>query len=180
VIKFLYCLLSSFLGAIIVHIAVLFLIPSYLAHPVMEKLTNQAEPWQFFTVDDDNPIAVRQDPALRLRVCHFDLSEEPVHLTAEGDVPFWSLSLYDNDANNLYSLSNRVMPGERLDLIIGTPIQIIDYKRYHVTDEQRDSILTQHNMTQGFVVLRAYVPSPDWEPLVETFLRQAGCNKIDS
>jgi len=93
-------------------------------------------------------------------------------------VPFWSLSLYDNEANNLYSLNSRIVAQGELDLVIGNPIQIMDYKQYGTDQGQRASILTQHTISQGFVILRVYIPSPDWEPLVEAFLQSARCDKI--
>jgi len=80
--KLLYCLLASFLGMVIVHICVLFLIPTYAGNPLMERLEKQSAPWQFVPIDGDNPIAARQDPTFRLRICHFDLNEEPIHLAA--------------------------------------------------------------------------------------------------
>jgi len=180
VIRVCYYLLLIFFGAVIVHISVLMLIPTYVGHPVMERLYSQGAPWQFMALEDDNPIMVRQDPAFHLLVCYFDLREDLVHLSAEGNVQFWSLSLYDEDANNLYSLNSRVMPGGKLDLVIGDPIQIMDYKQDNKTEEKEDSILTQHNITEGFVILRAYVPSADWETAAETFLQSAQCDKVTS
>jgi len=184
VIKFFYGLLLSFFGAVIVHICIILFIPSYTGHLLMERLKKQHAGWQFVTLDPEHPIAARLDPAFRLRICHFDLSEEPIHLTAEGNVPFWSLSLYDQDSNNLYSLNSRIMPGDRLDLVVGTPIQIMDYKRDSATDDplftqqQSNSILTQHSILEGFIVLRTYVPSADWDLLAEAFLQSARCDKI--
>jgi len=177
--SFVYFILLTFFGAMIVHICVLFLIPSHAGNLLMERLQNQNEAWQFVTLATDNPIALRQDPAFRLRVCHFDLSKEPVRLTASGNVPFWSLSLYDRQANNLYSLNSRIMPTNQLDLVIGDPIQIMDYKQDNEMAEREGRILTQHNIVEGFVVLRVYVPSSDWEPLVQNFLQSARCDKIN-
>jgi len=178
--KLFYYLFLAFLGAVIVHICVLFLIPLYADHPLIKRFENKEASWQFVTLEADHPIIKRLDPSFRLRVCHFDLDEEAVRIIAEGDIPFWSLSLYNHQADNLYSLNNRVMPGESLDLVIGTPIQIMDYKNDNALDAREDSILTQHNIDKGFVVLRAYAPSSDWDLLVENFLTSARCDKISN
>jgi len=182
--KFFYYLLLALLGAIIVHIVVLLLVPFYADNSMMARLEAQSETLggdgQFIALDDDNPLMIRLDPAFRIRACPIDLTEGPVHLIAQGDVPFWSLSLYNQEGSNLYSVNKRTMADAALDLVVGTALQIIDYKRYQATQtqEQGNSVLTQHNIGKGFVVLRAYTPSPDWEPLVEAFLQSALCIKI--
>jgi len=179
VIKLFYYLVLTFLGAVIVHICVLLLIPIYAASPIMARLEVEGDGGQFLTLDENNPLALRLDPAFRLSACHFDLDDGPVRLTAQGDVPFWSLSLYDGDGSNLYSINSRVMASRQLDLVVGQPIQMMDY-RVNATqmEGQSSNILTQHNIRQGFVILRAYSPSSDWEPYVTEFLRSARCTKI--
>jgi len=179
VIKFFYYLILTFLGAVIVHICVLLLISTYAGSPIMARLETEGAAGQFFALAEDNPITLRLDPAFRLSACHFDLDDGPVHLTAQGDVPFWSLSLYDRDGSNLYSINSRVMTGGQLDLVVGQPIQMMDYRvNTTQTEGQGGNILTQYDIRRGFVMLRAYSPSSDWEPYVAEFLRSARCAKI--
>jgi len=186
VIKFCYCSALTLMGAVIVHIGLLFFIPSYAGNSISARLAllqEAQEEGHFIALDREDPIVARLDPAFRLRACSLDLNEGPVRLTAAGDVPFWSLSLYGEDGSNLYSINSRIMPAGQLDLVIGDPIQIMDYKHNNALEGQGiggqdESVTTQHNIARGFVILRAYSPSSDWEFLVNSFLDSARCSQI--
>jgi len=187
VVKFCYYLLFTCLGALIVHICVIFLIPSYFSQSIVGKLETlqmaQEGEGQFITLEREDPVLARLDPAFRIGVCYFDLSEGPVHLTARGDVPFWSLSLYGDDGSNLYSINSRVMPSDQLDLVIGNPLQIMTYKQEDASQRQgvqegEDNVTITQVIERGFVILRSYIPSRDWQPLVEDFLSSARCSRI--
>jgi len=166
------------LGAVIVHICVLFLVSYYTRYSTWEQLQNSSQPYRFQSLVPDNPIMKTSDPLFQLAACYFNLTNGPVHITADGQVPFWSLSLYNHAGANIYSLNNRTAPNNMLDVIISDPVQIIDFKQA-VTDTYENSVLTAQNIDNGFSILRVLKPSADWNKQVEAFLASASCKQVN-
>ncbi|MFP3649249.1 hypothetical protein, partial [Paraburkholderia sp. SIMBA_054] len=62
------------------------------------------------------------DPLVQEATCRFDLADGPVHITTGANVPYWSLSIYAPNGDNLYSLNDSVSNESKLDLILADPI----------------------------------------------------------
>lgn len=176
--RFFHAILLGLLGAVIVHIAVLFLVPYYAKWGVWPRLEAKGAPYTFIKLEKNDAVVKITDPFFQLRACYFDLTNGPVRIVAKDNIDFWSLSIYARDGTDIYSLNNRTSPNGVLDIVIGDPIQMMDYKQATANIES-SSITTAQNIDDGFVILRAFSPSPDWDGAVEDFLNGATCKQID-
>jgi len=174
-----YMSFLGLLGAVIVHIALVLLLPSHIMRQShLQRIAALMPAYQFAELEKNDPIITMLDPAFLLRICHFDLSLGTVSLTAQGHVPFWSLSLYMPDGSNIYSLNSTTSPTGGLDLVLGDTIGIMDY-RQSLEDNASQVILSGHDIEKGFVILRVFSPSPDWALATDAFLQSASCRPID-
>ncbi|WP_455482291.1 DUF1254 domain-containing protein [Bartonella sp. B35(2025)] len=173
-IRFLRTTLLAGIGAIIVHICVLFLIPYYAQNNIWIRLKKSGDPYQFINLDSSNPIQQSTDPFFLLKVCRFNLENGPVHLKTLKTTQFWSLSTYTREGIIFYSLNDRTAPNAILDLIIGKPIQIIELKQSKSKNDI-NSVLIAKNLNEGFAVLRIFASSSLAKKESESFFSSATC-----
>lgn len=174
--KIIYALLLGLVGAIIVHICVVLMVPHYSELNTWKRLTQTTAAYRFTTLGADNPITASTDPLFNLKACRFNLDDGPVHITAEGSAPFWSMSVYDRNGINFYSLNNHTMPNGKLDLVIGTPGQIMELKQ-STPDSVENSVLVGEDLNEGFVILRSLKSKTTVDN--GDFLDHAHCQTLD-
>ena len=97
-----------------------------------------------------------------------------MRLFAEGDVPFWSLAVYDSASNEVFSMNDRTSVTGALDTLVATPIQLIAIRK-QVPQELEQSILVEMRGDEGYAVLRTFVPTDSRLPSASAFLANAGC-----
>ncbi|WP_019223710.1 DUF1254 domain-containing protein [Bartonella rattaustraliani] len=176
--RFFHAALLASIGAIIVHICVLFFIPYWAQNNIWKALEKSGIPYKFVDLDPHNPIQQSTDPFFLLKVCRFNLENGPVHLKAAKTTQFWSLATYTHDGIIFYSLNDRTAPEATLDLIIGKPIQIIELKQSK-PKKSANSVFVAQNLNEGFALLRVFAPSLLARQESETFFSSASCHMFN-
>jgi len=177
--RFFYALLVSLVGIGIVHIAVLLLLPQFSERDAWSSLAAASDFYKSVRVDgsdDQAPLVGALDPLFRASACRFDLKEGPVHIRAPGNVPFWSVSIYNRAGQNVYSFNDRATERGALDFVVLTPSQMIEIRKAPPETYQR-SIFVQVPIGEGIVVVRSFVPDPTWEETTSAFLAKMACSK---
>ncbi|PSJ51079.1 DUF1254 domain-containing protein [Kumtagia ephedrae] len=167
-----YALAVGLVGAGIVHIVILLMIPSFSARDAWTRLSAASGLYEVARIDTGTGGAA--DPSAAAAACRFDLADGVVHVSAPSKVPFWSISVYDRDGTNLYSLNDRAAPDRLLDLVVLTPDQMIELRK-DLPEEFAQSVLVELPLGEGIVVLRALAPDASWRPAVDAFLAEAAC-----
>jgi len=175
VFRVLYAIVLGLLGGVIIHICVLLLISHYTRKSIWFQILQSSPPYRLQTLDLENPIMKTSDSLFRLATCYFHLTDEPVHITARGHVPFWSLSLYNAMGINVYSINNYTAPNGVLDMVVSAPIQATVFKK----SIHMDTVLTVQNTENAFLILRVFRPSSDWDKRVAAFFASVNCKRIN-
>lgn len=170
--KVLRLLLLGVVGAAIVHIAVLLLVPFYSSKNAWSHLETLGDAYRFHVLSDTSGLVSDQDPLMEQAACRFDLTDGPVHITTKGNLPFWSLSIYAPNGDNLYSLNDSVAGDRQLDLIIADPIGIAALRSEGIQNDGR-SIIIEQDISEGAVVLRSFVPDEKLDPAAAKFLQSS-------
>lgn len=172
-----YALLLGLVGAALVHIAVLLMVPHYSERDAWAKLSAAAGYHQMVRVSADpgvEPLIAGIDPLFEAAACRFDLAGGPTHLQGEGSVPFWSVSVYDRAGVNLYSFNDRTADQGVLDLLIVTPAQMIELRK-ELPEEFERSVIVETGAVEGVVVVRVFRPDAEWRGEVLAFLERVSC-----
>ncbi len=172
--KLIRLVLLGLIGAAIVHIAIVFLVPVYSDKNAWSRIEAGSDPYHFYQHDQKTGPIGDRDPLVKEATCRFDLSDGPVHIIAKSNVPYWSLSIYAPNGDNLYSLNDSVSNERKLDLVIADPIGMASL-RSEGTQADLRSILIEQNIGEGAVVLRAFVPDATWNTEVQAFFKDALC-----
>jgi uncharacterized membrane protein len=175
--KLAYALLVGLVGAGIVHIAVLFLLPQFSDRDAWSRLAMAADFYRVVRIDaaaGEPPLVTSIDPLFYAAACRFDLGEGIVHVEAPGKVPFWSVSVYDRGGQNIFSFNDRTAQSGLLDFVVLTPAQMIEVRK-QLPEEFEQSVFVETSVDEGIVVIRSFVPDPSWRQIVQGFLGEVSC-----
>jgi uncharacterized membrane protein len=178
--KALYALVLGLVGALLVHIVTIFLIPRLAENDAWARLSKTTQAGVFSVVGEKSDIASSMqsfDPDFVIAACQFSLVNGPVALTGGSAPDFWSLSIYNHQGANIFSINDRTTQNGELDVVITTPLQLIEFQK-DMPPELADSVFAETDVDDGFVILRAFVPEPSLRPQVEEFLKSAICEQL--
>ncbi|MGI9354058.1 MAG: DUF1254 domain-containing protein [Rhizobiaceae bacterium] len=181
----LYTLVIMLVVAGIVHVATILLIPSYASNDAWAQLSDDAGKWSFNIVGRPGAKSrakasrlPKLDPALNVAACVFDLKEASVRVEAGGDLPFWSVAVFDRQGQNIYSFNDRTAIERQLLMVVVNPIQRARLRKNPI-EELEQAVVVETEATEGFILLRALQSDESWAPQVEQFLRGASCEKFE-
>lgn len=174
--KILHAIVLGLLGAGIVHIVVLLLVPSYSQRDAWSTLSERSNFYAVTRLDPPGapPLVATMDPLFDAAACRFDLREGVLRVHGEGAVPYWSMSVYDRTGQNLFSLNDNSSSGRVLDFVVATPVQMIALRNELPADFER-SVFVEAETAEGIVVVRAFAPDESWEPTVADFVSGIDC-----
>ena len=168
---------TGLVGAGIVHIVVLLLLPQFSDRDAWSRLALAAGPYRVVRLDGQagqDPMVESIDPLFQAAACRFDLGDGMLHIRASGHVPFWSASVYERGGENLYSFNDRTAEDGVLDFVVLTPAQMIEMRK-QLPEEFGSSIFVETTAAEGIVVIRSFVPDSSWRPTVSKFLGSLSC-----
>jgi uncharacterized membrane protein len=180
--RFFYACLLGIIAAGIVHLAILFLLPSYSVHDAWSRLSSVAGHYETVNMGGRNAaqsLPVPENPFIEASACRYNLEDGPLHIRSQGNVPFWSLAIYDERGLNTFSVSDRVSNGPILDVAILTPLQM-QRLQGAIPEALGQALFLETTKVEGFVLVRAFVPDETWQPTVRAFLNEMRCEPLEN
>lgn len=174
--KLAYAILLGLVGAGIVHISILFLLPVYTKQDVWTRLSESASLNEMAVLADEaarRTVGAR-NPLFRTAACRFDLSGGVVHVHGAEKIPFWSMSIYDKAGLNIFSFNDRTATDGLLDFAILTPAQMLEMRK-DLPQEFQSSIFVEADVGEGMLVVRAFTPDETWDDRVTAFFDGLAC-----
>lgn len=177
--RLVYAIVAGIVGAGIVHILVLLLLPDFSDRDPWIRLSGQTQLFAMARIDHTpggDVIRRSADPQFYVGACRFDLSEGIAHIEAAGKVPFWSVSVYNRSGQNLYSFNDRSAAEGQLDFAVATPAQLIDIRK-DLPEELASSIYVEADIVEGIALVRAFVPDESWAPRLADYMSGMTCRQ---
>ncbi|MBA3040252.1 MAG: DUF1254 domain-containing protein [Alphaproteobacteria bacterium] len=175
-----YAVLTGLIGAALLHIIIILSLPHFTGRDAFTRVKMTGPSHRFITLPDlsdkqaDAGGLANVDPFLKVAVCHFDLTLAPIRLLAPAGPGFWSMAVYDQDSNEVFSMNDRTSVGGDLDALVASPVQVAQIRKAPGA-ALTQSIIVEHRGTTGYIVLRTMVPAPSFATQAETFLDEAVC-----
>lgn len=190
-------LLVGIVGALIVHIGVIFSMPRVAEDNAWARLVNVMPPFRPTIVATGGSNALSpanagasvaellpaprfgfMDPAFVTAACRFSVSEGPVLLGAQASsAGFWSASINARSGDNVYSINERLAPQGQLDLVVGTQAQL-DAARLEGLLDEDGAIPVAVTANEFYLTLRALVESESRRPEVDSLVRSLSCEEL--
>lgn len=163
----------------LLHIIIILSVPHFSNRDAYSRVMAEGEANSFYLLSEnpDKAGLANGDPTLRVAVCSFSVAEAPVQVTSSGQVPFWSMAVYDQRSNEVFSTVDRTSVAGVPDIVIATPAQLNSLRK-NLPADAAQSILVEMPNENGFVVLRAWVPLPSMEEAARDFLKEADCSQM--
>ncbi|HVY20449.1 MAG TPA: DUF1254 domain-containing protein [Bauldia sp.] len=169
--------LGGLIVAGMIHLTIVFLIPSLAGKDAWAQMARFGPDRQFHTIAQSQAGAEAVpdlDPRMMQAVCRFSLADGPVRITADLPDEFWSVAVFDRRGRNVYSLNDRAAERAHLDLVILTPVQMAQ-TRQNPPASLESAITLEQALDVGFVLIRAFVPDDSMLPAVTRSLAGANC-----
>ncbi|WP_185983137.1 DUF1254 domain-containing protein [Aureimonas mangrovi] len=187
--RLLLALLVGLVGALIVHIGVIFAMPQVTENNAWARLSQAMPPFRATVVYagglSEAPLTpggerfAFMDPAFIAAACRFTIADGPVRLNAEAPRTFWSASIYSRAGDNLYSINERVALDGAFDLVVGTQAQF-EQARIEGESGYEDAIPVVVTSNELYLTLRTLVESESRRPFAEAFARSVRCAPLDA
>ncbi len=165
-------------GAGIVHVAILLMLPAFSERDAWSKLAGLSDTYRVVPVaglPSQPAVLQSSDPFFNAVACRFNLADGVAHLTAAGAVPFWSASVYDRNGQNVYSFNDRTATEGALDFVIATPLQMTEVRK-DLPPNFKSSVFVEAEIDEGIVVIRSFIPDSSWKPAITAWLNSVSCS----
>jgi uncharacterized membrane protein len=179
--QLLFAIAVGLVGAALLHLVIVLALPDFSERDAYTRVLAEGEIHRFYMLGEKAAATglAQEDPFVDVAVCAFDVTERPVRLTAtNGGVPFWSLAVYDQSSNEMFSINDRTSAGGGLDMIIATPVQMTALRKA-LPQTAVQSILVETAQAEGYVALRSLAPRKSFEPIAAQFLAGASCAPLE-
>src|SRR5690606_23950037 len=147
------------------------MLPDYSVHDAWTRLSSAADYYEVVVLNGDAPdntLPSPENPFIEAAACRFNLEDGMLHISGDGDVPFWTLAIYDQNGLNTFSVSDRVSNNLLLDVVVLTPLQMQRLEG-EPPAELQESLFLETSVVEGFVLVRAFIPDETWQPGVRAF-----------
>lgn len=173
-------LLFAFGGVLlagIIHIVVILLVPDFANRDAWTSMGRFGADGAFHLLPMSEPGTEPLpylDPRMAYAVCRFSLDDGPIRIKATLPDEFWSLAVFDRRGSNIYSLNDRTAERTDIDLVVATPLQLVQLRENPI-DALAQAIIIQVPATHGFILIRAFVEDPTDTARVGKALAGAQC-----
>jgi uncharacterized membrane protein len=177
-----YGIVLAVCGAVLVHIAIIFLIPRIVEPQVVSQLLalNQTREPLVFTGGEVETGVSGLDPFFRYRVCFYDLADGPFQVASAGDVPFFSASLLAENGDVLFSITDRQTINRVLNIEVRPAAE-----QQQLSQRSIDNSLVAGAVpvfvpyAKGNAIVRVFVPDKSWNDVADNFLKAIICQSGD-
>ncbi|MCU0832408.1 MAG: hypothetical protein MUC58_13030 [Rhizobiaceae bacterium] len=193
--KLAYTVLTGLVGAVFLHLAIIFLIPvlaggrTYAAlAPIAGETADAlvfAPPRLSGETPSDPaetplPTVSGNDPFFASRVCAFDLSAGSFRVTSDDAPNFFSVAVLDDRDRVVFSLVDRLALDNRVDLEVLAKAEEGRRRQRQQAGlaDPGEALPVFAARDQGLVVVRAFVPDATYAESVDAFLRGITCETI--
>ncbi len=172
----LYWIVATLILAVVVHLGVVIFVPGVDTGQKMAQLTAAGEVNTLHrlgsTGEKGTPLT-EPSPDLAYAFCTFDISERP--LLIEGKIPptYWSVSIYSETGENIYTLNDKQAGVPTIKLVIVQEDADIDSGNRGERPE--DAIIVRTPSMTGLVLFRAFIPDQSLHDMVQRHLDNSKC-----
>lgn len=174
-------IITGLLGAAILHLAIVFMLPWVSENSSAAYIQDIAPPFETVILKNDALTSQRNphlDPLFQNAICRYDLSEGSARFSAKGRPLYWSLSVYDVTGTVIFSANNRIADNTNVDLVV-VNTQQLRAVRENTPAEISQAIVALTDSDEGFVLLRVFSPDQSWKPIVDDYLDSVQCKLLD-
>lgn len=177
--KFLLAIVTGLVGAAVLHILLILILPFNSNVDAWSKVQNLGVAFEFYSLanEPNETELYNEDIFIQTAVCHYILDEGPVQIVADQPTEIWTLALFDAGSNEIFSMSARSAINGEVNFILGTKGQLLNL-RSEEPELIAETIAIEVADIEGYVALRSIVPSISSLEEAQNFLTNALCARL--
>lgn len=178
-IKTVIALLTGLIGAAVLHILIILVLPLYTGSDAWSKVINLGPANEFHVLaNQENSTGLyNEDIHIQSAVCYYDLDDGPLQISTDRSSDMWTFGAFDTGANEIFSMSARSSIQGEVNFLIVNRAQILTL-RSEEPDLVSRTIAIEGTDTQGYAVIRAIAPDFSQVTEARSFLSSASCAQL--
>jgi len=160
--------------AALIHLVTIAVMPHFLMARAMAKLAAGAG-YNVLThpdrADASDRDIVRSSPDLAYSVCVFDVSHQPLRITAPVRWGYMSLSLFADNTDNFFVVNDQQVAGGRIDIVLEGPSS-------PTGDVSGGAQVVRAPSNKGVILFRRVIPGDEEYARIDAERREARCVPI--
>ena len=176
-IKWIISSIAALFLAVIVHVLAVLTLPMLSSSNVYSQaLSARLVPNSFYQEKELREAGVELgglDPAMRIALCPLNLQLTPVAIRAPLFQGYWSVSIFDDQLNNIAVFNKSSFQGGLTDIVVGS----VQRDFTLASQDEVVSVLLPH--FAGFALLRLMPGFEDQRPELERVLAEARCTALE-
>lgn len=188
-----HAILTGLVGAALLHVVIILALPHFVKATAHDRVAGFGAPGAFHRLPDAaSPFGLpagpgparaeantvspifNEDPYLAVSACTISMEDGAIRLYAAGDVPLWSVVIFDKDSNEVFSMNDRTSVSGALDILLARKAEMPAIRK-SLPEDLSQSILVEMPRQGGYAVLRAFVPRASFVEGARDFLETAEC-----
>ncbi len=176
-----YWLIASALLAVVVHLFIVIFVPGVDTGQKMAQFTSAAAVNEFHQIDRVSPQTLlnEADPDLAYAFCTYDISDKALEIEAHIPPTYWSVSIYTNTADNIYTLNDTQAGVETIKLLLARDGEEVDLAN-GIGQRDENTILIRSPSTEGLILFRAYIGDGSLDRRVRSYYAESGCSSREA
>lgn len=174
--KLLFAVATGLVGAALLHIIIILALPNFTGKDAYTRVQAEGPENTFYSLPDmaeDGRLA-NLDPYVKIAVCHFDVTAQPIRLLAGEGPGFWSLAIYDSRSDEVFSINDRTSVAGTVDVLAASSVQLGRIRKA-LPDSLSQAITVELKDPLGYAVLRTVAPQASFDESAREFLASAVC-----
>lgn len=180
-VKYVYASIVGLVGAALIHIAIVLLLPQLSENDVWRQIETNSELYDPVRLDRygvELSASRTIDPMFGVIACRYDLTDGVFSMTAPSSGEFWSVAVFDDLGHIVFSANDRIVAAENLDLVVTLPLQLRVLQE-SPREAFANAVLVESRRNQGFAVIRIFRPDETYESFVADFVSGIDCQSVD-
>lgn len=176
-VRLLYLIITGLVGAALVHVLEIFMIPAFAQNDAWARIAQSEPTGTFRNIGDNLDLGDRMAVASKgfvLGTCHFTLENGPILIRGPQAPSFWSMSVYNRRGENIFSVNDRITPNGDLDILVATPVQIIELQN-DMPEDLNETVFAEADTQEGFVILRTFLEEASLRTQANAFISGSSC-----
>jgi uncharacterized membrane protein len=172
---------AGVLLGIIAHISIVLMVPATIQQSVLDPLLVSVQKGTLHEIDPQNTPRKGLpdlDPYMLHATCGFSLFDGPVSFRVREPNVFWSLSVIGTEGTHRYSMNDRSIQRDEIELVLLTRPQLSD-----ILEEQPESlseaIVVTLDPMEGVFLFRVFVQDQTARGQIRDRVNQASCGAIN-
>ena len=162
---------STLALAALIHLVTIAIMPHFLMARAMAKLASGTG-YNVLThpdrADASDRDIVRPSPDLAYSVCVFDVSHQPLRITAPVRRGYMSFSLFADNTDNFFVVNDQQVAGGRIDIVLEGP----GSPKSDVSDGAQ---VVRAPSNKGVILFRRVIPGDEEYARIDVARREARC-----